>query len=516
MLTSLADDTIAAAASPTGESMEGIVRLSGSLSLECVIKRFIPLSRRQFDLSLQSALPWTSEGRFEVWPDARPAPCTLYYWPPGCGFTGQEGVELHLPGCRPLLEHVLSRLRASGEVRLAEPGEFTLRAFLSGRIDLTQAEAVLGVIDAVDGRALDTALAQLAGGIASPLRAMRESLLEMVAHLEAGIDFAEEGITFVSPEALTDFLFRMREQLDRLRERLTSRHLGDRPPSVVLFGLPNAGKSSLYNALCNTLRGALRDRPGVSAPSLSAPSLSAPSSPAIISATPGTTRDYLESELDLNGVRILLIDTAGMGRYFPASPDQTAVDRTWSLAEQADLRLLCVDAERQALEPWETRLLEETGTLLIRTKSDLRPVHAATPEKPPHRNEMWVSTLTGEGLESLSIQIRAALLETFRTTDIVPATAVRCTDSLEYAGESLHAAWMLLHTEGTGNRPVPHDESRYDESRYDESRYDGSQYDESLLAAELRRALDALGEVVGAVYTEDILDRVFSRFCIGK
>ena len=170
--------------------------------------------------------------------------------------------------------------------RLAQPGEFTLRAFLAGRIDLTQAEAVLGVVDAVDRRQLDVALEQLAGGLSHPLHALRDDLLNLLADLEAGLDFAEEDIRFVSSVELDRRLAGAAEKLDRLSARLSMRGEAHTAARVTLVGSPNVGKSSLFNALARQ-------------------------SAALVSPLPGTTRDYLAARIDAGGLTVELIDTAG-------------------------------------------------------------------------------------------------------------------------------------------------------------------------------------------------------------
>ena len=235
-----------------------------------------------------------------------------------------------------------------------------MRAFLSGRIDLTQAEAVLGVIDAADPRQLQTALNQLAGGLAGPLHALRGDLLELLAHLEAGFDFAEEDISFITTDELDRRLASAAERTAALLEKMSSRNLVETAAKAVLAGRPNTGKSSLFNALARK-------------------------SGALVSATPGTTRDYLSAELDLDGVKCQLIDTAGIEPIRPSpfgrgaggegAGEIESASRTAALAQhrQATVRILCLDAASEP-EEWEQEQIDigdPSSRVIALTKIDL-------------------------------------------------------------------------------------------------------------------------------------------------
>lgn len=465
------EDTITALATPDGPSLEGIVRLSGPRSFAVVAEFFRTEAEPSTFPPVRPERPGIDVGRFFSWETGPPLPCRIYYWPAGHGFTGQESVELHLPGVPAIFEAVLHRLLSSGHVRPAEPGEFTLRAFLSGRIDLTQAEAVLGIIDAASPTELDIALAQLAGGIAGPLRSLRETMAEMLAHLEAGIDFAEEEIRFVTPEELACFLEKSAETLDRLAERLSRETLSGTMPIVSLVGAPNAGKSTLYNRL------------GGGA--------------ALVSPIPGTTRDYLETVVEVGGMQFVLRDTAGLlqNESHLKTPDGMALRLAEQSLEHSGLLLFCFDRSRSVLEPWEKCLLSRfrEKTILVRTKGDLpdnRTVSWESGASPEMLgiSQITVSAHTGLAMEELRRLLRKHLIGDARTCEVVPATAVRSKKAIHAAVEALGRARRLLHREP----------------------------DESILAADVREVLRHLGEIVGAVYTEDILDRIFSRFCIGK
>lgn len=388
-------------------------------------------------------------------------PCELYLWPNGRSYTGQPVAEIHTLGCRPLLEAGLRALCAAG-ARLAEPGEFTLRAFLAGKMDLPRAEAVLGVIDAADPRELDVALAQLAGGLSQPLSELRDRLLDLLAHLEIGFDFAEEDQPFITHDALDAQLAAVQETVDQLAQRMTARHASNELPRVVLAGRPNAGKSSLFNVLAGRAA-------------------------AIVSEHPGTTRDYLSAEVDFHGQKCLLVDTAGIAADRTdeaAGPDAAAQTAAMDQARRADVRLLCLDSSRP-LNAWQReQLAEETGhRVVVLTKVDARR------RIEPDVSAVPTSSITGEGIAELRRCISEAVLASrWSASGAVPGTAARCHESLRQAAEAVARARDLLQ----------------------------ANLGEELVAAEVRLALDELGRVVGAVYTEDLLERVFSRFCVGK
>ena len=232
------DDTIAAIATAPGGALRGIVRLSGAQCVTIATHAFEP---DQTDSSPAGRFPTCRRGTINLPRDLGRVPVTLYLWPTTSSYTRQPTAELHLPGSPPLLEAALEIVCQAG-ARLARPGEFTLRAFLAGRLDLTQAEAVLGVIDAQGRQELDSALAQLAGGLARPLAALREQLLDLLAQLEAGLDFVDEDIEFISPAQLNHQLAAAAQLVENLANQMRDRSESGRLSRVVLVGLPNTGK----------------------------------------------------------------------------------------------------------------------------------------------------------------------------------------------------------------------------------------------------------------------------------
>lgn len=448
-------DTIVAIGTPHRPAGRGMVRLSGPETIGCISQCFEADDAESDWQSLTAAtvLPGKIRSRQTI-------PCQLLLWPTAKSYTRQPTAEIHTFGATPLLEQIVALLCERG-ARLAEPGEFTLRAFLAGRLDLTQAEGVLGVIDSHGLAELDASLEQLAGGLSKPLQATRQQLIGLLAELEAGLDFVEEDIEFISASQLCSKLQDAKHTVGEIRKQLGTRNVSEQLPRVVIVGPPNAGKSSLFNVL--------RKRwgsPGGSAE-------------AIVSQQAGTTRDYVTAPLSIDGVECLLVDTAGeddcMAR---GSINQVAQSMTGSQRESADLLIHCR----------ETTSLEGRGGLppgaeglFVRTKSDRH--------KASDTSGLTCSSVTGEGIEQLATEIQSKLNDALADfVGIAGCTALRCGDSLAHADQALGRALALAEQAGG----------------------------EELVAAEVRTALTEIGRVVGTVYTDDILDRIFGQFCIGK
>lgn len=503
-------DTICAIATAPAGAVRGIIRVSGPDAIAVAARCFRP----QNDVTLhelKTACAVSGDVRAELGahrnsPSSLLAPsyprgefcvpCDAFVWPGSRSYTREPVVELHTLGSPPLVEAILSDLCRAG-ARLAEAGEFTLRAFLAGRLDLTQAEAVLGVIDARGGDDLDAALRQLAGGVAAPLKKLRHDLLQLLAELEAGLDFVEEDLEFASREEILGRLNEACQALDEVAGQMASRHTLSGLPQVGLVGAPNVGKSSLFNALvarCGAHDGNRR-RLATRA--------------ALVSPQEGTTRDYLTARLSAGGVSFELVDTAGVIETVQASGEDASHSRSQELqlerfaralaAERrsgAAIRAHCVVASEFARAPHLVfQSVAETkkpgSDILVLTKCDLLetplPLTAAEEAAIP---VIPTSSITGKGLDQLCALFRSQLAnEQFAETGTtVVATADRCRESIRLATAALRAALDTVQMEG------------------------GSE----LVAVEIRAALEELGKVVGAVYTDDLLDRIFSTFCIGK
>jgi tRNA modification GTPase len=434
------NDTIVALSSAPGAGARAIVRLSGPDAFRAVSTLFtsdepIAFTRRRL-----------FAGRVRLPGVASPLPAEMVVFPAPRTYTGQHVAELHTLGCPPLVDLLIAELLSAG-ARAARPGEFTLRAFLAGKLDLTRAEAVLGVIEAGSRDELKEALAQLAGGVAGPLQELRSELLDLLADVEAGLDFADEDIHFVSPEDQLGRLGKGLALLTLLGRQLDQRALGGRPFRAVLTGRPNAGKSSLFNALTGAA--------------------------ALVSPEPGTTRDYLVRRIDVGGIAVELVDTAGL-REATGDVEGQAQALGRDQAGAADLVLLCVEA---GSEPGADERAGPGQTVVVATKCDLARASFG---------EVETSATTGLGLDALRALI-AGRARALARPALAPSVS-RCRHHVAACLERLRRAHQMVLF---GEPP-------------------------ELVALELRGALDELGEMVGAVYTDDLLDRIFSRFCIGK
>lgn len=467
------DDTIVALASAPGAGGRGIVRVSGGDVRRVLEQHFTPRDCESW-LKTTRAVRHVGEWRLAVdvpWDDAPfhsglRLPVEVGLWPTMRSYTGQPLAELHLVGSPPLLEAILTQLCRSG-CRSARPGEFTLRAFLAGRLDLLQAEAVLGVIDAADHVELEQALQQLAGGISQQMGTLRADLLDLLADLEAGLDFVDEDIEFVSREQLLARVAAAQYSIAELCDQASRRLQSSARPRVVLAGLPNAGKSTLLNALTGQ-------------------------SAALVSEVSGTTRDYLCVPLDREGLHVDLIDTAGWDSETNGI-EAVAQQRRHEQWQQADLIVWCSDLSVDAVldEPLVAELRKEQRPVVcVGTKADCV-AGAWTPscQQSDEGAQTTVSARDGRGLDELCAQLAELLATESRgRRQWIGMTAARCQNSLLAARDALG---RTFETASLG-------------------------LSDDLVIVELREALEHLGHIVGAVYTDDVLDRVFSRFCIGK
>jgi tRNA modification GTPase len=370
----------------------------------------------------------------------------------GRSYTGDESVELHIPG-NPLLARMLLDEMIRLGARTAEAGEFTARAFFNGRMDLSQAEGVAAMVAAANSAELDAARRLMAGELSRRLRPTLEKIASLLALLEAEIDFSDQDVRFISEADLNNSIDALNDQLGELLKNSPRFSRLSHDPRIVLAGRPNAGKSTLLNALSQSAR-------------------------AVVSPTAGTTRDALSAQVALNRGLITLVDIAGLEEPATAEIESHMRRRALEELEQADAVVLVHDIT-DTLPPLN---IPRNPDFTVFTKSDLRisPSVAAATEG---RGEgLQVSARTGAGLDQLRSALDTLAFGSSVNTEL--ALTSRHIQSLEATIASLSRARDCSATE--------------------------------LVAAELRSALDHLGQVLGEVTPDDILGRVFSTFCIGK
>jgi tRNA modification GTPase len=443
-------DTIAAVASPPGRSLRGIVRVSGPATLDALRLRIRPAP----------AGAGASRGRFDL--GGADIPILLLTFAAPASYTGEDAAELQLPGNPDLLTCALERLCALPGVRPANPGEFTARACLNGKLTIEQAEGVAALIAADDDSQRRAAEALLTGATGERYRALADRMAHTLALVEAGIDFTDqEDVVAIAPDPLR---LALDEQLDAI-DRLAGPEIACAPcetPSVVLVGAPNAGKSTLFNALLGRPR-------------------------AIVSTTPGATRDALREPIEIAGVRATLVDLAGLDESLTerSGIDAGAQRIARAAIASAQVVVVCDPDGRFGLAS-----LAPPGavTLRVRTKADL-------PSSSGHdafSEALRVCALDGWNLGAL----RRAIGDAGAAARGDPSRLVvpRHRAALTRARGSVTAARNTAIASAGSDRLG----------------------DEELIADAMRAALDAMGEITGRVSPDDVLGRIFSSFCIGK
>ncbi len=454
------DDTIAAIATPLGEGGLAVIRISGPQALAVAERCFTPLGKtaQKPSVALSHTIHYgrvVREGRTvdEVMLAVMLGPRTL---------TREDVVEITCHGGLLPAKLVLDAVLAAG-ARLAEPGEFTRRAFLNGRIDLTQAEAVADVIHSRTELALAAANEQLAGKLSQRINVLRDEMVRTLAHVEAHIDFPDEDIAPDTRRQLIERLERGVAFIDELLRTSREGQILRRGIRAAIVGRPNAGKSSLLNQLLG------RER-------------------AIVSAIPGTTRDTIEETANIRGLPVVFVDTAGL-RESGDEIEAEGMRRSREALSQAELVLHVLDNSEPLTKSDEVYLAEFAGKrrILVRNKMDL-PELLKLPEAAAART-VKVCALTGQGIEGLKDAIK----------ELVWAGEIRA-EMLEVMINSRHQEALGRAREAT------------------ERTLAGLRSDQTLelVAMELRIAVNAVGEIVGKTATEDILDSIFSQFCIGK
>ncbi len=460
----IADDTIVAIATPPGRGGIGIVRLSGPAASDLLLPQ----------LQIRAPLE-PGRARFCVIVDqgVRLDEAVVTFFAAPRSYTGEDVLEIAAHGSPVILDLLVRRALEAG-ARLARPGEFTQRAFLNGRLDLTQAEAVRDLIAAETLYQARVAAAQLEGSLSRSVAPAKEQLLELIALLEAGIDFAEDDIDVTPDAELTRRLDTVEAMLRPLAASYREGRLVHSGLTMAIVGQPNAGKSSLFNRLVE------RER-------------------AIVTATPGTTRDLVSERIALDGIPVELVDTAGL-RETTDEAEQHGVARTRGAIAEADVVLLVIDASRMAnglaLDAPDAALLESLADrrpILVLNKIDLRPELIAavlTGVKPADAaNEIVaVSARTGEGVKELRAQLLARARGGAAAGSGAMLTSLRHYEALSGTLDGIARA------RGAIAQSIPHE----------------------MLLLDLYAALEQLDQLTGATTADDILNRIFSSFCIGK
>ncbi|HEU0167984.1 MAG TPA: tRNA uridine-5-carboxymethylaminomethyl(34) synthesis GTPase MnmE [Chloroflexota bacterium] len=458
------DDTIAAIATAPGEAGIGVVRLSGPEALAIARRLFEPSARHCAYDSHRLYHGHVQDGNDVV------DEVLLAYMRAPRSYTAEDVVEIHGHGGPAPLERILHLAIASG-ARLANPGEFTLRAFINGRLDLTQAEAVADVIQARSESSLRLAVNQLSGRLSAAVDAVQRRILGVMAHLEANIDFSEDDVPQAASAMLLAELGAAEADLRRLLEAADEGILYRRGAHVAIAGRPNAGKSSLLNALLRTNR-------------------------AIVTPVAGTTRDTIEETISLRGLPVVLVDTAGITET--EDPIEViGVHRSKAAIQDADLVLMVYDASvGWTSEDADIANVLPRQPLCVANKRDLlaaiaRDGDAGSSPQPSPRGggagAIEVSALTGEGLPELEGAIRSRLVVRSGVDDIL-VNNLRHKTLLEHAAAHVADARASVET----GRPA------------------------DFIAIDLRAALTDLGTLTGTEVSESLLDEIFSRFCIGK
>ncbi len=439
-------DTIAAMATPPGTGALAVLRISGpdavTVLQRCTGSPRVPEARR-------AALVRVRDASGQVLDEA-----VATYFAAPASFTGEDVVELSCHGGMLVSRRVLERVLACG-ARPAEPGEFSRRAFENGRMDLTQAEAIMDIISAGSDLALRAAQSQLQGAIRQRVERIAEKLISVTAHVEAYIDFPEEDISPDTVQQLTDGLDEAAEGLRRLLETADEGRILREGICTAIIGAPNVGKSSLLNMLLGYER-------------------------AIVSNTAGTTRDTIEESVTVGGLCLRLIDTAGL-HHSEDALECAGMERSLRAGAEADLLLVVADASAPRAE----LPLEENGArrLYILNKADLTEHTDWAGD-----SAIRLSCRTGQGRENLEKAIETLFLHQRVETDSTAAINLRHRHALQAALNALLRARAAILA---GDSP-------------------------EFVSVDLREALEGVGAITGRIETEDILDRVFSTFCLGK
>lgn len=438
----LSHDLICARSSPDGFGARQIIRITGANAILKIIDLF------QFDQSI----PGINSGYFTVnlhLDEYRTINVDFYFWKSPFSYTGQDVVELHLLSNSWILDFILSKIFANG-FRLANPGEFTLRAFLNGKVDVAQVDAIHQVIEASTPDSLNNALSRLAGGIFDPLHEVKDELLNLLADIEANLDFAGEDIQIINSDQILKSLGGMLAKIIVLIKKLQSRGIGQEKIRVIFVGPPNVGKSSLFNVLVQGNK-------------------------SLVSSIAGTTRDLVTSQVDWGEGLVELIDAPGLedGRDFI---EQQAQNLAFKEVGLADIVIYCAEKEHHKFPDFFVNA-DEITLLKVAMKCDISSGPA---------DWMAISSKTLFGVDNLKKKILEFVHKKNGSGSLSGLSRINAHANL--CLENLRRAHHCVLFE----QPM------------------------EILALELREAVENLGQITGHVFTDDLLDRMFSRFCVGK
>jgi tRNA modification GTPase len=470
------DDTIVAIATPPGRGGIGVVRIAGPAAKEislpmlrlnhamepghAVFGELIELfSEDQAEIPTLAAKDAARMGHPGPLADRIDEVVVTYFAKPH-SYTTDDIIEISAHGSPVVLRHIVEMCAAAG-ARLAEPGEFTMRAFLNGRIDLTQAEAVRDLIDSQTLYQAKVAAQQLEGALSRRLRPVKQKLVELIAQLEAGIDFAEDDVSILPDITILERIAAVRQPLEELAATFAYGKIVHQGLTLAIVGRPNVGKSSLFNRLVE------RER-------------------AIVTAAPGTTRDLVSETVAIGGIPIQLVDTAGM-RHALDEAESIGIRKSMEALADADLVLVVTDASQPKVAEDEEllRLTENRAAILVGNKCDL----GSVAKEGNSRKGLYTSALTGEGITELREEIlRHVGSETGAQVEAGFLTNVRHQGLVRDSLAALGAATSAVPAR------VPHE----------------------MLLLDLYGALRPLDAITGATTTDDILNLIFSTFCIGK
>ena len=458
------EDTISAVATALGEGGIGIVRMSGPKAVDIANQLFTGIQGKK---AVEIKSQQVAYGHI-VDPESgrRVDEGLLLIMRGPKSYTREDVVEIHCHGGVVPLKQILELTLRFG-ARLAEPGEFTKRAFLNGRLDLAQAEAVMDIIRAKTDASLRMAMGHLEGALSQRVRELRHSILGMIAHLEASIDFPEEDIEEVTAQQVKTEVEEALAEIDRLlATKETGRILRDGLETVII-GKPNVGKSSLLNALLREKR-------------------------AIVTDIPGTTRDVIEEYVNIRGVPLKIVDTAGI-RETADVVEKIGVEKAREFVSRADLILLLLDASSPLTQEDKEvmALLQGRPAIVLMNKSDLPPLWEVKDIEPSicEKTILYISAAEGSGLDALEqLIVDMVYGGTVQQKEGAFVNNLRQAQLLETAKAS------LLEVLETIAQQMPPD----------------------CIVVDLRTAWDKLGEITGDTVGEDIIDQIFTQFCIGK